>query len=475
MKESSNTYDAIIIGAGIGGLVCGCYLAKAGMKVLICEQHYKPGGYCTSFKRGGFTFDAAAHCFGGYRKDGITRKIFDELNISKKIKITRSNPSNTIITPEYTVSFFSALDKSIDSLQQAFPEERYNLKNFFYYLINPNPSSFARIRSLTFKNLLDKYFTNDKLKFILAAPLLGIGGLPPSLMSSFIGAKLFSEFLLDGGYHPEGGMQALSNALAKRFKEFGGEIKLSCQVKKIKVKDKTVKGILIGNNTLLHSKYVVSNCDARQTFLKLLGHEKIEEDLYKIVKSMVPSISSIILYLGMDNQFKSKLKPGSTICFFPHYNLDMAYKAALKGNIEIYGGYMLYIYKDMPAILAIIPTSYRNKTYWANNKNIFMNTFIDRIEKYLIPNLSKYIIYKEAATPYTLYRYTSNYRGSSFGWAATPSQLALSYFRKPPFPRGLYLTGHWTTFGVGISGVVYVGYETAKMLQKNYLRYKIDI
>ena len=58
-KSNNDIYDAIIIGAGISGLVCGCYLAKAGMKVLIAEQHDKPGGYCTSFKREGFTFDAA--------------------------------------------------------------------------------------------------------------------------------------------------------------------------------------------------------------------------------------------------------------------------------------------------------------------------------------------------------------------------------------------------------------------------------
>ena len=53
-----NKYDVIIIGAGIGGLVCGCYLVKAGLKVLIVEKHYQVGGYCTSFKRKGFTFDA---------------------------------------------------------------------------------------------------------------------------------------------------------------------------------------------------------------------------------------------------------------------------------------------------------------------------------------------------------------------------------------------------------------------------------
>lgn len=100
-RRSSEEYDAIIIGAGIGGLVCGCYLAKAGMKVLICEQHHKPGGYCTSFKRKGFTFDAAAHCFGSYRKDGFVRRIFNDIGINEKVKILRYNPSDIVITPHH--------------------------------------------------------------------------------------------------------------------------------------------------------------------------------------------------------------------------------------------------------------------------------------------------------------------------------------------------------------------------------------
>lgn len=70
--SNKDMYDAIIIGAGISGLVCGCYIAKAGMKVLIAEQHYKPWGYCTSFKRQGFTFDVAPpHSFESYRGVGI--------------------------------------------------------------------------------------------------------------------------------------------------------------------------------------------------------------------------------------------------------------------------------------------------------------------------------------------------------------------------------------------------------------------
>ena len=51
MTKLNNKYDIVIIGAGVGGLACGCYLAKSGFKVLILEQLNKPGGYCSSFRR----------------------------------------------------------------------------------------------------------------------------------------------------------------------------------------------------------------------------------------------------------------------------------------------------------------------------------------------------------------------------------------------------------------------------------------
>jgi len=269
-KDNRDMYDAIIIGAGIGGLVCGCYLAKAGMKVLIVEQHNKPGGYCTSFKRQGFTFDAAAHIFGGY-KYGSLGKIFKKLGVDKKVEIRKFDPADVITTPDYKVSFWGDLDKTIKDFQTAFPEESKNIENFFNFLFNPEPQYFARTRSWTFKKLLDSYFNDDKLKATLSFPLLGNGGLPPSQISAFIGAKIFKELHFDGGYYPDGSMQALPDALVEIFKESGGELRVSCLVKKVKVKDDKVTGIVLESGEHITSKYVISNCDARQTFYKLLG------------------------------------------------------------------------------------------------------------------------------------------------------------------------------------------------------------
>ena len=66
------TYDFIIIGGGLGGLTAGAKLAKEGKKVMLLEQHDRPGGYATTFKRpGGFEFDVSLHSTVVGERDGV--------------------------------------------------------------------------------------------------------------------------------------------------------------------------------------------------------------------------------------------------------------------------------------------------------------------------------------------------------------------------------------------------------------------
>jgi phytoene dehydrogenase-like protein len=76
------SYDAAVIGAGVGGLICGNLLARAGLRVLLIEQHTVVGGYCSTFTRKGFTFDAASHFYPllGNRAT-ITGRLFADLGI----------------------------------------------------------------------------------------------------------------------------------------------------------------------------------------------------------------------------------------------------------------------------------------------------------------------------------------------------------------------------------------------------------
>ena len=92
-KKIPQKCDVVIVGAGVGGLTCACYLAKAGAKVVLVEKHYVPGGYCSSFTRGKYYFDAGAHYLGSCRPDGQLGKLFLDHQLKKKIALIRCEPS----------------------------------------------------------------------------------------------------------------------------------------------------------------------------------------------------------------------------------------------------------------------------------------------------------------------------------------------------------------------------------------------
>ena len=69
---SPDSWDVIVIGAGIGGLVTASQLAAKGAKVLVLERYLIPGGSGGSFKREGYTFDVGASMIFGFGAKGHT-------------------------------------------------------------------------------------------------------------------------------------------------------------------------------------------------------------------------------------------------------------------------------------------------------------------------------------------------------------------------------------------------------------------
>ncbi len=458
-------YDAVIIGSGISGLVCGCYLAKAGMKTLIVEKNAKPGGYCTSFTRGGFLFDACVHSLGSLREGGNIRIILKELGLEERLKIKRYDPSDIIIAPDYKIHFWNNLDKTTQEFINNFPKEAKKITEFFDYINNCEGMSLLQLKNITFQALLDKYFNNDKLKGILSFPLIGNAGLPAKKISAITGILIYKEFMFDGGYYPNGSIQAFPNILIERFKELGGDVYFSSLVKRLMVKNKKVEGIEIEKGDLISAKYVISNADATQTFLVFLGEEFMTRDMMNKLKSLEPSLSMFILYLGIGRSLNDQndLPPNTNIWFLPHYNIDKLYDLAIEGDLDKLDCFLIRLLSDNKSIITLIFAPFKDENYWKYNKKRLIDTFIKKVEK-IIPNLSSHIVFKDAATPNTLYKWTLNYKGASYGWAGMPSQLAVTGFTQRTSIENLYLTGHWTTLVQGVSGVAYLGRDTAKKI-----------
>jgi len=81
--KGEDEYDVIIVGSGIGGLSCGAILSKRGYKVLVLEQHYQVGGYCSSFTRKGFIFNSGVEDVSGLWERGPITYLLRELGLKK--------------------------------------------------------------------------------------------------------------------------------------------------------------------------------------------------------------------------------------------------------------------------------------------------------------------------------------------------------------------------------------------------------
>lgn len=460
------SYDVVIIGAGISGLICGCYLAKAGMRVVIVEQHDKPGGYFTSFRRKGFLFDAAAHSFGNYREGGHVNRIFSELGVAQRLVVKRYNPSDIVFTPDFKVTFWNDPAETIAGLVKAFPNEADGIANFIKFLTAASQPEFVKLKDKTFDHLLRSFLHDEKLINIIAVTVFGNGGLPPSLMHAFSGAKIFSEFIMDGGYYPVGGIQRLPDAIVETFRYHKGKLVLKRLVKKIITEKGAVAGVELDGGGQLRAKYVVAACDMIQTYKSLLGERIIGEDKITAVQAMAPSLSTFIVYIGIDGAFEGLPEAGTNIWHLPSYDLDEVYARVEQCRFAEAGAFMFRVNPDYKTVLAFIGAPFKSPEFWKENKKQIASEFIDRLEQ-RIPHLKEHIVYFDAASPATLQRYTLNHHGAAFGWAKVPSQTFTIMTGKSTSIKRLYFAGHWTSIGFGLPGTCYSGYDIAgRILRK---------
>jgi prolycopene isomerase len=186
----------------------------------------------------------------------------------------------------------------------------------------------------------------------------------------------------------------------------------------------------------------------------------------KKLDGMVPSLSAFVLYLGADKNVNNT-PPNSGVWYLPDYDIDKIYDLTVNGNIDDINWFLTRLSGDKKTFYMFVNVPFRDREYWKDNKHRLVDVFIKKMEHH-IPNLSTHIVYKGAATPNTLYKWTLNYKGSTYGWAWTPSQYAVTGLTQKTGIDNLYITGHWTTLAHGVAGVAYVGRDTSmKIINKN--------
>ena len=506
---ATSNYDAIVIGSGLGGLSCAAYLAKNGRKVLVLEKHSIPGGYATSFKRGSFSFDATLHMLEAVGKGQSMARYFEECGVADSIEFLKVKNFMRLVFPEHDFRLPNGnLEGVISVLEAQFPHEKEGIRSLFKEMVKINadianflpqtapmwrqlPTFPFRYKSLfsamkkTLGQLLDKHIKDEKLKALLFANY-GYYGLPPSKVDMF---PLIGNigFWMEGGYYPKGGDQAIPNAFVDHIKRNGGSILLGTEVTSIIVENGRAMGVVTAKGEKYFGNHIVSNASVVQTFRNLVGKDKLPPKLLAKIDSMEPSVSALIVYLGLDESFRSTLQSADDheVLVSETYNPDEDYKWALDGNFEkaaflttLYSNVDPSLAKDNKFVAGLIqlqPYSYwtkfeaaynaKNKEEYNKEKDRLASMLIKRAER-IFPALSKHIEVIEISTPLTLKRYTGNFDGALYGWANTTKQFSpMGREMKIPI-KNLYLSSAWTFPGEGHGPTVACGCRLAKQILK---------
>ncbi|HEY6968114.1 MAG TPA: NAD(P)/FAD-dependent oxidoreductase [Candidatus Angelobacter sp.] len=481
--EPNRTYDAVVIGAGVGGLVCANLLARAGLKVLLVEQHFMVGGYCSTFRRKGYTFDAATHFYPLLgNKSTITGALLAELGVTTDwIKM---DPVDCFHFPDGTRFAVPAdFDSFLRKLKSEFRDEAENLDKFFAlvrktYLIglmryfrNVSTNRIAPYQDLTIRDVLDRYFHNEKLKLLLTGDI-GHWGSPPSRTSFVFDSMLRLAYFL-GNYYPRGGSQVFVDELAQRFEEAGGHILMSSMVRRILVRNHTACGLEVETGTLRHKMrlqisagVVISNADMRHTLEELIGIELLDPDYLTEIRRLRPTYPCFVLHFGLKDIALDELRKAEGYHWSSWDAETVATNAfkvflptAFDPSLAPPGGQIAIIQKLTKIDYDAVPD-------WPAHKSIVEDYIFQSLERCL-PGFSKRIAVKLGASAETSHRYTLNYHGAMLGWEMSPDQLGGARPEIAGPLKNLYFVGHWSQPGGGITPVMISAMQATKLITGN--------
>jgi phytoene dehydrogenase-like protein len=522
-------YDCIVIGAGHNGVVAAFYLARAGWKVLVLERRHLVGGAAVTEELWpGYKVSTASYVVSlllpeiehdmrlgefGYRvlprnpssftplEDGRYLLLGPDREANRR-EIAKFSAHDAEAFPRYE-ALLERIAECMEPTLSAVPpdllplpkdwrkvglgkklrdlQRGYTLYSALKKLGNDIPQAIEILTGAA-RPILDRWFESDVLKATLATDAV-IGTFQPISAPGTAYVLLHHVMGMAGGArgvwgYVEGGMGALTQAMARSAQAVGVDIRCDAPVGQIVTSNGRVTGVRLENGEEITAKCLASNVDAHLTFEKLLRPEDLPNDFREAIARIDYSSASMKINLAVSELPEFTCLPGNGKVGPQHRGtihigctldyLERAYDDAKYGRPS-----------ERPIVEMTIPTSvdrtltppghhilslfvqyapYRLATglSWDNLKEEFADRCIAEIARYA-PNVPASILHRQVLLPVDLERIYGLTGGNIFQGAMPLHQLfslrpvaGWSDYRTPV--SGLYLCGSAAHPGGGVMG-----------------------
>jgi phytoene dehydrogenase-like protein len=509
-------HDAIVIGAGHNGLVTACYLARAGLRVLVLERRSIVGGACVTEETfPGFKVSTAAYVNSLFHT-GIVR---DLKLAAHGYEVVARDPSSFTPFPDgrsllmgpdaeltrTEIAKFSVRDAERYPQYEAMLERVAALVEPTLTLTPPDllrprvgdlralwslGRSFRRpgervgeaVEILTgaARPILDRWFESEELKATLATDaVIGAMASPSMPGTAYV---LFHHVMGESGgkrgvwAYVRGGMGGLTQALASVAREFGADIRCDAEVARVLVRDGRATGVVLAGGDELHAPIVASNADANVTFLRLLDRDALPEAFVADVERISYASASLKINVALAELPSFRALPGTepgpqhrgTIHICPDQDyIERAFDDAKYGRPSAQPVLECTIPSVadptvappgrhlMSMFVQYAPYELRDGS-WDEQREAFADRCFDLLDEYA-PNFKGSVLDRQVLTPVDLERVFNLTGGNIFQGAMTPGQL-FAFRPVPGYARyrtpvhGLYLCGAAAHPGGGVMG-----------------------
>ncbi len=516
IEVSPSRYDAIVVGAGHNGLVTACYLARAGLRVLVLERRYVVGGACVTEE----TFPGYKVSTASYVNSLFHTQIVRDLNLERYgYEVLPRDPSSFTPFPDgRSLMMGPDLERTRNEIAkfskrdaERYPQYEAMLERVAA-LVEPTltmaPPDILRPRladlralltlGLSFRRLrdgageaveiltgaarpiLDRWFESEELKGTLATDaIIGAMASPSMPGTAYV---LFHHVMGEAGgtrgvwAYMRGGMGGITQALAGAARNLGAEIRCEAEVQRILVRDGRAEGVALANGDEFHAPLVASNADANVTFLNLLDRNELPEAFVADVERINYASASLKINVALEELPSFRALPGSepgpqhrgTIHICPDQDyIERAYDDAKYGrpSAQPVIEFQLPSVVDptvapagrhlMSMFIQYAPYELRDGS-WDDQRDAYADRCFAIVDEYA-PNFTSSVIDRQVLAPPDLERVFNLTGGNIFQGAMTPGQLfafrpAPGWARYRTPIRGLYLCGSAAHPGGGVMG-----------------------
>ncbi|MDQ3763219.1 MAG: NAD(P)/FAD-dependent oxidoreductase [Actinomycetota bacterium] len=500
----------IIIGAGLGGLSTGCYAQMNGYQTRIFEMHEIPGGCCTAWDRGDFTFDCCISWLLGNGPGNEMHQIWLELGALQGKQMRHFDVFNIVRGRDgRAVYFYSDPDRLQTHLLEISPADARLIRDFCnglrkfrkclaaYPFLKPVGlmGRFERWRMLAsfipYFNVIRKSITTlmvdysarfkdpllrEAFNFILYEKHPAFPVLPFYF-------QLASHGNLSAGV-PEGGSLGLSRSIEQRYRRLGGEVTYNAKVEEVLVEDNRAVGVRLSDGREFRSDIVVSACDGHTTMMKFLKGRYLNEEYRRLYTRTIKEPGMVfpgyfILFLGLRRAFPEG-EPCTTYLLtdaeaaeligIRHPSINVQFRSRHYPELSprettiVYATYFCDIapwraLSEGPeqasrlrkgAERHTLPVR-RGRDYYAAKRQV-RNALLRFLDQ-RFPGLADAVAVRDISTPLTQVRYTGNYDGTVLGWqpfvesGETLEELVKKHGPVLPGLENFYLSGVWETTG----------------------------